>query len=122
MADEHVVTTNVRVEVSEQVSERLLADERIDGLFCVNGLSTAGPYQAAQRLGHRMPDDLALIGVDNDHWARLVNPQVGVIVQPIHELAEWAAEPLARAEGSTVDSTHVGVGAQADRAAVDQAN
>lgn len=107
VAAEHVVATNLRVEGSEREAERLLADDTIEALFCVNGLSTAGGYQAIQRLHRTMPDDLALIGVDDDHWTRMVDPQVSVVVQPVRELARWAAELLTRAEGAAGDATNI---------------
>lgn len=49
-----------------QATERLLASGRqIDAVFCGNDQIAAGMHMALRAAGRRIPDDVALVGVDN---------------------------------------------------------
>ena len=77
-------------------------------VFVTNGPLTAGAYRAIQGLGLRMPEDVALVGVDDDFWTRMVSPMVTVIQQPVAQLGALAAELLlSRAQGSQSSSQHL---------------
>lgn len=80
----------------------------IDAVFATNSWLTAGAFAALQRSTRRMPDDVALIGIDDDPWTALVTPAVSVIGQPIDQLGSWAGRLLtARADGLTHDHARV---------------
>jgi LacI family transcriptional regulator len=87
---------NLRAEGGEAAMRTLLASaERPDAVFTTNGPLTEGAYQVLQAEGMAIPGDLALIGVDDDHWTRMVSPQVTVIQQPVAEIGRLAGDLLA---------------------------
>ncbi|MCL2463770.1 MAG: LacI family transcriptional regulator [Micrococcales bacterium] len=87
--------TNLRPEGGEVAMRALLASERCpDAVFATNGPVTVGVYRAIQAVGLSMPRDVALVGVDDDQWTRMVVPGVTVVQQPMTEMGALAAELL----------------------------
>ena len=86
---------NLRPEGGEVAMRALLASShRPDAVFATNGPLTVGVYRAIQAEGLSMPQDVALVGVDDDQWTRMVVPGVSVIRQPVAEMGALAAELL----------------------------
>jgi LacI family transcriptional regulator len=100
---------NLRTEGGEIAMRALLTGAtKPDAVFVTNGPLTAGAYRAIQALGLRMPEDIALVGVDDDFWTQMVSPQVSVIQQPVAQLGALAAELLlSRAAGSQSAPQHL---------------
>lgn len=48
-------------------------------VFCANDLTAMGVYLAAEELGIRIPEDLAVIGCDNIDISRLVSPKLSTV-------------------------------------------
>lgn len=65
--------------------------EEFDALFCANDLLALGAITAAQELGLRVPDDLSVVGFDDIFFARLSNPGLTTIAQPMREIGGAAA-------------------------------
>jgi LacI family transcriptional regulator len=53
-----------------------------------------GALQAANQLGRRIPQDLALFGYDDVPWMEVVASPLSTIRQPIEEMAGLATELL----------------------------
>lgn len=66
----------------------------IDAVFATTNTLTAMAYRALLDDGRRIGRDAALIGVDDDRWNVLVEPQVTAIEQPAEQLGIWAAQIL----------------------------
>ncbi len=100
---------NLRPEGGEVAMRSLLAaTPRPDAVFVTNGPLTAGAYRAIHALGLRMPEDIALVGVDDDFWTQMVAPRVTVIQQPVAQLGSLAAELLlSRSAGSESAPQHL---------------
>lgn len=62
--------------------------------FATNGPVTAGAYQAIHASGHRMPQDVSIVGVDDDRWTQMVTPAVTLVAQPVEAMGEQAARQL----------------------------
>lgn len=63
----------------------------IDAIFCAAGdLVAMGVMKRAQELGIRIPDDLAIIGYDDIMAAKLLNPPLSSVRQPIEEIGKLA--------------------------------
>lgn len=75
-----------------------LMDEREppDAVFSTNGPLTVGTFRGIQELGLVVPDRIALLGVDDDHWTRMVTPRVTVLQQPVAEIGRLAGDLLLR--------------------------
>lgn len=80
----------------------------IDAIFAANGPLTSATFRILQDLGWAIPHRVALVGVDDDHWTKMVTPQVTVISQPVREVGRWAARLLdARGSGEAMDPAKV---------------
>jgi LacI family transcriptional regulator len=72
------------------------------GLVVANNLMVLGALKAAHDAGVRIPDDLALVGVDDPYWAEFINPSITSLAQPVGAMAREAVGMLlARLDGET---------------------
>ena len=54
-----------------------------------------GAYQAAADLGLRIPDDLSVVGFDNqEHIADGLRPGLTTLALPHYEMGQWAVQTL----------------------------
>lgn len=75
-------------------------------LLCANYEITLGAIIALNESGVKIPDELSLIGFDNLTLAQIVRPSLTIIVQPMREIAESAAQlMLDRLKTATVNGT-----------------
>lgn len=73
---------------------RLLERVRLDGVFCCSDALAIGALAALAERGRRVPDDVAVIGFDDVPQARVTNPPLTTIAQPLDDLAEHALTSL----------------------------
>lgn len=59
--------------------DALRADPAIDGIFAFNDLMAIGALQAAAQVGRRVPDDLAVVGVDDVQMGAVVTPALTTV-------------------------------------------
>ena len=55
---------------------------------------TLGALKAVRDAGLRIPEQLALVGVDDPYWAEFVNPPITSLAQPIAAMAREAISIL----------------------------
>lgn len=93
--DRRMLRSDLRADDAESIVRDLLhGAHRPDAIFATNGPVTAGAYRAIQESGLSMPDDISLVGVDDDRWAQMVRPNVTLVAQPVEEMGRRAAEQL----------------------------
>jgi LacI family transcriptional regulator len=64
-------------------------------VFCFNDRMAMGAYQAAAARGLRIPDDLSVVGFDDQpEIADALRPGLTTIALPHHEMGEWAVQAL----------------------------
>jgi LacI family transcriptional regulator len=79
-------------------------DPAIDGLFAANDQMAVGAYAALREAGRRVPEDVAVVGFDDDIFARSAVPALSTVRQVPVELGARMAELLtARIEGADVE-------------------
>lgn len=79
----------------EKFTRDLLAMENPPtAVFTVNNMTTLGVYVACNRLGAKIPDDLAIVGYDDVPWADALMPPPTVIDQSTYDMGRKAAEML----------------------------
>src|SRR5690606_12984454 len=89
---------NLRPEGGEAAMAALMSlPEPPDAVFATNGPLTVGAYLSCQERGVPVPETVALVGVDDDQWTRIVSPRVTVVQQPVAEIGRLAGEVLVRA-------------------------
>ena len=74
--------------------EILALEERPTAVFMSNYEVTLGAVMALNESKIRCPDDISLMGFDNLLLAHLVEPEICLVVQPMKEMGEKAAEML----------------------------
>jgi LacI family transcriptional regulator len=78
------------------MTELLLGDDSVSALVVANNLMAIGALAAIRERGLRVPDDIAVISVDNPSWAELLAPPLTVLAQPIKAMATRAVDLLVR--------------------------
>jgi LacI family transcriptional regulator len=64
-------------------------------LFCFNDRMAMGAYRAAAELGLRIPDDLSVVGFDNQEYiAEGLYPALTTMALPHYEMGTWAVRRL----------------------------
>jgi LacI family transcriptional regulator len=75
--------------------ELLTRQPRPTGIFCFNDRLAMGAYRAAAELGLRVPEDLSIVGFDNQEYvADGIYPGLTTIELPHYDMGVWAAERL----------------------------
>lgn len=94
--DENLVLNgNFNIKLATEQTKKLLTENRdIDGIFAGNDYMALGVIKAALELGKRIPKDLSVIGFDGINLAKLTNPELTTIAQPIYQIGYKAAEIL----------------------------
>lgn len=63
-------------------------------ILCGNDLMAIGVIEAATELGIRVPDQLSVMGYDDQELARYTHPPLSTLVLPNYEMGQRAAEAL----------------------------
>jgi LacI family transcriptional regulator len=64
-------------------------------IFCGNDLVAIGAYEALKELGKKIPEDVSVIGYDNqEHLAVYMRPSLSTIALPHYEMGQWAMNTL----------------------------
>lgn len=78
--------------------ERALAllsqPDRPTAIFCFNDRMAIGCYEAARMLGLSIPEDLSIVGFDNEDISASMAPPLSTLVLPHDEMARWAVGQL----------------------------
>jgi DNA-binding LacI/PurR family transcriptional regulator len=92
-----VVHCPIHPEAAYAAMEELLAhDHNFDGVFAVNDRVAMGLMNALQRHGVRVPDDVTVIGFNNEPYCDYLQPSLSSIAQPSEEMGSAAAGALLR--------------------------
>ncbi len=65
-----------------------------EAIFCANDLTAVGCYEALKEQGLRIPDDVAVMGYDDQEIAQHLNPALSTVLLPHREMGQWAVEYL----------------------------
>jgi DNA-binding LacI/PurR family transcriptional regulator len=102
------VNGSFRTELAEREVEALLrVSERPRAIVVANNLMALGALRAIRAAGLRIPEDLALVAVDDPPWAALVDPPLTVVAQPTRQLAATAIGLLLERIQGRTEPKHV---------------
>jgi LacI family transcriptional regulator len=87
-----LLVSNDFTEASAAAEELLRADGRPDGVFAHTDELAAAVWAAADRVGLRVPEDLAIVGFDDGVIAQALG--LTTIRQPLRETGQWAAQSM----------------------------
>jgi LacI family transcriptional regulator len=89
-------------------TKELMALERPPtAIFCGNDRMAIGCYEALKELGKRIPDDVSVIGFDDDEIAGHLMPKLTTLRFPRHLMGNWAAEYALAPERERMDAYRV---------------
>ena len=75
--------------------ELLSRPDRPTGIFCFNDRTAMGVYQAANALGLVIPDDLSVVGFDDQEMiSDSLLPGLTTVALPHYEMGRWAVRTL----------------------------
>lgn len=84
-----------RTGVAQRATAQLLRDHsQLDGLVVASNLMAIGALQALRAAGQVLPDDIALVSIDNPPWVDLIDPSLTTLGQPIQQMAAKAFDLL----------------------------
>jgi LacI family transcriptional regulator len=72
-------------------------------IFCQNDRMAVGCYEAVKERGLRIPDDISVIGYDDEEVARHLSPLLTTLVLPHREMGRWAVEAILSDDGTGRD-------------------
>lgn len=82
------------------VDELLDLVPRVSAVFCANDMLALGVLQGLTRRGINVPDDLSLVGYDDDDFAEVLSPPLTTIRQDPYEIGRRAGQmAMAGSEG-----------------------
>ncbi|WP_244669951.1 LacI family DNA-binding transcriptional regulator [Kaistia sp. 32K] len=80
----------------ESTQKLLSLEEPPTAIFCQNDKMAMGCFNAITEAGMRIPDDLSVVGYDDDEISRHLRPQLTTLELPHRPMGAWAIEQLAR--------------------------
>jgi LacI family transcriptional regulator len=84
-----------RIEGGRAATLELLAEhDDITALVIANNLMAIGTLKALASAGRRVPEDIAIVAIDDPFWAELVQPPLTVLAQPVRAMADAAVSLL----------------------------
>jgi LacI family transcriptional regulator len=93
--------TLVRSDISDAAGgyrcamDLMVQPEAPTAIFCFNDRMAMGVYDALRKLGRRIPEDVAVVGFDNqDLIAPHLHPGLSTMQLPHYEMGRWAVQRL----------------------------
>jgi LacI family transcriptional regulator len=78
----------------EEMKRILTRRRKPDALFCANDMMATGAITALLEAGLRVPEDVAVVGVDDDPCAMHFNPALTTLKMPLRQVGEQAVDLL----------------------------
>ena len=95
--DESLVleATNLSMEEGLRMTEKVLnMDNPPDGIFCANDSAGVSAIRYAKKKGIKIPEELAIMGFNNDPVCEIIEPELSSVVHPAIEMGERAVEEV----------------------------
>jgi len=99
-----VMQGDFSIESGAVAAERLLGRRQPPtAIFCFNDEMAMGALQTARRRSVRVPDELAIVGFDDIRFARLMDPPLTTVAQPMRAIGEGTVRLLLEILHGAVD-------------------
>lgn len=92
--DRHVIYSDYTIQGGYDSICRLLQAGEITAVFVSNYYMTLGAMMAINEQGVKIPEQLSLIGFDDQHLAQVIRPRLTIVTQPLDEIGSAAADIL----------------------------
>lgn len=84
------------------------SDRPPTAIFCANDLMALGALEALKQLGLRVPDEVSVMGYDDQEISRHTHPPLSTVLLPNYEMGRAAAETLWALAASRSSETGAG--------------
>lgn len=92
------------------IKEFMNSHKEIDGIFCFTDSIASTTIMQLQELGYKVPEDISVVGFDNNSYSKWLNPQLSTISQNIQLIGETAFYSIKKLiKGEKVSSTTIPV-------------
>lgn len=78
----------------EQIEQWLSQDLEIDAIFAGDDTAALAAIVTLQNAGKRVPEDVAVVGFNNDTLSQYINPPLTTVHAPTKEIGRMAAKQL----------------------------
>src|SRR5690606_13930095 len=85
----------------EAATQLMARNEPFDAIFAVNDAVAIGTTHVLRKHGYRIPDDISLVGFDDESYAQYYHPSLPTVWQPVYELGMLSAKILLDRYAST---------------------
>jgi DNA-binding LacI/PurR family transcriptional regulator len=93
--DYYILHSHFQSEKVEEYTRYLInLPHRPDAIFAINDYAAIEMMHVIRKAGLRIPEDIAVLGFNNENVGRFVEPSLSTIDQPAHEMGSVAAEIL----------------------------
>lgn len=76
------------------LADEVLQHKNITAIICSNDRSALGLYRALHSKGVRIPEDISVIGFDDEPWTTYLEPPLTTLRQPAKEVGQLAAKQV----------------------------
>lgn len=95
--EELIMYSKLSMEEGTKCTEHLLKlPHPPDAIFSANDSAAVSAIQYAKKAGFRIPEDLAIVGFNNDPTSYIIEPQLTTITHPAFEMGQIAAQQVLR--------------------------
>lgn len=107
--EELIIPSDLNEEAGIDIVQKLKnIQPKIDGLFVSNDACAASCIKQLKAEGFKIPEDIAVVGFNNDVISRLVEPNITTVNYPGYEMGEVAMKSLInRLDNKTENVKHI---------------
>jgi LacI family transcriptional regulator len=107
LRDDFVVPGDFEIDAGIEATRELFRRGRPTAIVAANDLAAIGAISALTEMGRRVPDDVSVLGFDDIPFARVVQPALTTIRQPVYELGRAALHLAIDSPERTAADPHV---------------
>jgi DNA-binding LacI/PurR family transcriptional regulator len=97
--------SSLSAEEGTRLTEQILSmDNPPDGIFCANDTAAVSAIQYAKKEGIKIPEELAVIGFNNDPICEIIDPSLSSVHHPAEEMGEAAVRQATVMLGGETES------------------
>jgi LacI family transcriptional regulator len=94
LCDSPIFTGDFSEERGLELAGDILKHSQLTAILCSNDRTALGLYRALHSRGVRIPEDLSVIGFDDEPWTAYLEPPLTTLRQPAREVGQLAARQI----------------------------
>ncbi len=92
---ENIIVSNLNEAAGEGIVNKILSFDTLpDGLFVSNDICATSCIRQLKKAGIKIPEDIAVVGFNNDTVSRIIDPNLTTVNYPGYEMGEVAMKNL----------------------------